>query len=496
MLSAVRSRSRVAWVITLVIGGVAGMTAALVTPRGPITAADALVWMAGALAVGVVSGLVIGSRWSAIVTPVVFVTVFELVRLGLGTRGPTVEGIHLGSTYGIIAFVVGRGITLLLAVPPMMLGAVLGVELATRLGWSARPGLGPIGWLVAGVVAVALTGLAVVVSRPASTAPILGSGGQRPGIAEMATLAIGGHDQVLMIRGRDTADPVVLHLAGGPGGTDIGAMRADAGLETHFVVATWDQRGTGKSYQALDPVDTLTLERAIEDTIEVTGYLRERFGQERIYLTGNSWGTLLGVHAVQRRPELYHAWIGTGQMVSPRATDVMFWEDTIAWAERVGDVTLAAKLRANGPPPYPDIRLYEAALSHEHDWNPYPAFDADRELPTTLFVPEYDLMDRVNGLRAFLDTFSVLYPQLQDIDLRQDAPGLEVPVYIVAGAHEARGRAVLAAEWFEMLEAPSKEWVVFERSGHRPSFEQPADFVDLMLRVRDETTGRSGLDEG
>jgi hypothetical protein len=69
-------------------------------------------------------------------------------------------------------------------------------------------------------------------------------------------------------------------------------------------------------------------------------------------------------------------------------------------------------------------------------------------------------------------------------------------VYIVAGAHEARGRAVLAAEWFEMLEAPSKEWVMFERSGHRPSFEQPADFVDLMLRVRDETTGPSGLDEG
>jgi pimeloyl-ACP methyl ester carboxylesterase len=300
-------------------------------------------------------------------------------------------------------------------------------------------------------------------------------------------LPIGGHEQVLLVRARDVTDPVVLHLAGGPGGTDIGAMRHDSALEQDFVVVTWDQRGTGKSYASLDPVDTLTLERMVTDTIEVTEYLRERFDTERILLTGNSWGTLLGVLAVQARPDLYHAWVGTGQMVSPRATDVMFWEDTRAWAERTGDEALADRLRANGPPPYADVLRYEDALSHEHDWNPYPEFDNDLEMPANLFVPEYDLMDRVNGLRAFLDTFATLYPQIQGLDLRIHAPRLEVPVYIATGAHEARGRAVLAAEWFAMLEAPTKTWVDFERSGHRPSFEEPAAFADLMRRVRDET---------
>jgi pimeloyl-ACP methyl ester carboxylesterase len=93
----------------------------------------------------------------------------------------------------------------------------------------------------------------------------------------------------------------------------------------------------------------------------------------------------------------------------------------------------------------------------------------------------------VNGLRAFLDTFSVLYPRIQDIDLREDASRLEVPVYIVTGAHEARGRAVLADEWFDQLEAPHKERVVFEGSGHRPTFEEPGRFAQLMRRVRDET---------
>ncbi len=483
MLSRIWFDWRIAGMAVVAVAVVAGVLAAQVAPRGPVTTLDALAWMAGSLLLGVACGLLGGSRWFVLVAPLAAIAAFELARLG--TDGPTVDAVHLGSIYGIIAFVVGRGVTFLLAVPAMLLGGVLGVELAARLGRSGTARLGVVSGAVTLVVALALAGLAVAVAQPASTAPIAG---QAPnGVAELVRVPIGGHEHVLLVRGRDTAHPVVLHLAGGPGGTDMGAMRGDTSLEGDFVVVTWDQRGAGKSYGALDPTDTLTLERAVADAIEVTEYLRQRFGKERILLTGNSWGTILGVLAVQQRPDLYHAWVGTGQMVDPAATDRMFWEDTLAWAERAGDEALVATLRANGPPPYTDILHYEAALSHEHDWNPYEWFDNDRELPATLFVPEYDLMDRVNGLRSFLDTFSVLYPQLQGIDFRVDVPRLEVPVYVVAGAHEARGRAVPADEWFAMLEAPSKQRVVFERSGHRPSFEEPAAFAELMRRVRDET---------
>jgi proline iminopeptidase len=146
-----------------------------------------------------------------------------------------------------------------------------------------------------------------------------------------------------MIRGRSTSLPVLLHLAGGPGGTDIGAMRLDTGLEQHFVVATWDQRGTGKSYPAFDPAATLTLEQVVADTIEVTEYLAARFGVERIYIAGQSWGTIPATLAVQRRPELYHAFIGTGQMVDIRETDRLFYEDTL------GVGALARRHRARGP---------------------------------------------------------------------------------------------------------------------------------------------------
>jgi pimeloyl-ACP methyl ester carboxylesterase len=473
-----------------VIGGIVG---AWLMPRGPITVTDALVWMAGSLVIGLLAGLILGSRWSLLLGPVAFVIAFELARMGV--QGPTVDGVHLGSTYGIIAFVVGRGIPYLLSLAPMAVGSSYGVELAARLGRSGRATMGAIAWGLTIIGTIAIIGLAMLVARPATTSPVIGADG-RPvsgSIAEITTVSLGGHDQALLIRGRSDRNPVLLHLAGGPGGTDLGAMRADTSLEDDFIVVTWDQRGTGKSYGALDPVETLTPGQMIADTIELTEHLRDRFGEERIYLHGNSWGSLLGVLAVQQRPDLYHAWIGTGQMISPAETDRMFWEDTVAWAESRGDAAMVEALRKNGPPPYEDVLRYELALSHEHDWNPYPEWDGSKEMPFNLFVPENDLMDRINGLRAFLDTFAVLYPQLQDIDLRIDVPRLEVPVYMVVGAHEARGRAVLADEWFEAVEAPHKERIVFEHSGHRPSFEEPGRFAEVMSMVVGRPARGSGL---
>lgn len=35
---------------------------------------------------------------------------------------------------------------------------------------------------------------------------------------------------------------------------------------------------------------------------------------------------------------------------------------------------------------------------------------------------------------------------------------VDVPVYLVIGRHEARGRVVPAQEWFDVLDAPAKQW--------------------------------------
>ena len=214
----------------------------------------------------------------------------------------------------------------------------------------------------------------------------------------------------------------------------------------------------------------MTVEQMVSDAVEVTNYLRTRFDERKIYVVGNSWGTILGVLAAQQHPELYHAFIGSGQMVSPVDTDRMFYEDTLAWARRTGDAALvddAAHQRSAAlrrPLAVRDRALARARLESlsGHGGIPGEGRDARQHLRRGI-RPDGEAAH----LPGFMDTFAVLYPQLHGIDFREQVASLEIPVYLVQGAHEARGRAVLADEWFAQLDAPDKQRIVFARSGHK-----------------------------
>jgi pimeloyl-ACP methyl ester carboxylesterase len=111
----------------------------------------------------------------------------------------------------------------------------------------------------------------------------------------MEKVNLGGSEQWITIRGKNVNNPLLLYLGiGGPGAGGFPASAlTHAPLEDHFVVVNWDQPGTGKSYHAL-PIATLTVERFISDARALTQLLRARFHQDKIYVLGLSWGTLLG----------------------------------------------------------------------------------------------------------------------------------------------------------------------------------------------------------
>jgi hypothetical protein len=99
---------------------------------------------------------------------------------------------------------------------------------------------------------------------------------------------------------------------GGPGGGGFATRSLFEPLESDFVVVSWDEPGTGKSYHAV-PIASLTPERFIEDA---------------------------------------HAYIGNGQMVNTTENDVMGYQFAITYVDRRGDRAAADELRRNGPPPY------------------------------------------------------------------------------------------------------------------------------------------------
>lgn len=468
-----------------------GLAIAQTMPRGPATAAQALIAMASSLIVGSVAGFILRSRWAMVITPLVYMISVEIGRWGI--TGPTVDAPRLNEPFGILALILGRGLHGLVGVLPLVVGSAWGIAMAqrNRNAGSSRTFRIPGRWAIATTIGLAL--LALLIALPASTPPILGENGKPlPGsIAQLENVRLGGQDQWIMLRGYSLDRPVILYLSGGPGQSDLPYSRVlFEDLSRNFVVVSWDQRGTGKSYAALDPTATLTLDQAITDTIELTQYLRDRFGEQKIYLLGESWGSTLSVLAAQRQPELYYASIGSGQMVSQRETDHRIYHDLLALAAQENDTALATKLQSYGEPPYADTPYANAFVMGQYDrlYQPYTPpqsyiqrGSAAKLGPWGIFGREYNLVEKVNVLRGLIDMFSTLYPQLKTIDFRQTVTQLEVPVYMLDGTAELKGRRDLALEWFEQLQAPHKQRFVFENAAHSVAFEQFEALSKLMV---------------
>ena len=224
-----------------------------------------------------------------------------------------------------------------------------------RLGFTVRVMLAEL----AGAISIAL--LAIFASQLlASTPPILDVN-SKPipnSIAVLEKVKLGGSEEWISIRGKDSRNPVLLFLAGGPGGSQlVTARRALAGLEDRFVVVNWDQPGAGKSFDAVDR-SKLTPDRYITDTHELVLNLRQRFGKEKVYLLGESWGSALGIMVVQRYPELFHAFIGTGQMVAFLENDLICYDFALRLAQKRGDTKQVEKLKQQGR------RLITATMLH------------------------------------------------------------------------------------------------------------------------------------
>jgi pimeloyl-ACP methyl ester carboxylesterase len=464
------------------LGAVTALISSVPMPRGPVTGGQGLLVISTSLLVGIAAGYLMRSRLAVLLAPVAYIAAYELARIGIA--GASLEAFRFDSIYGIAAFAAGRGFHALLALLPMVVGASIGLAIARPRRLLAL--------VPTGILTLAVIGLAILVALPASTPPVLGANGQPvPGsIAELTTVELGGQEQAISVRAADPDKPVLLYLSGGPGQSDIAFARALLEpLTADFVVVVWDQRGSGKSYAALDPTSTYTLDGLVGDTIALTEYLRSRFAEEKIYLLGESWGSTLGVLAVQERPDLFHAYIGSGQMVSQRETDRIIWRDLLAYADRTGNGELYDQVLTLGEPPYRDtpwanslIMGYYGLLETPYD--PPAAYVARGEASGVgqfgLFGSEYSFVENANLIRGLVDMFSLMYPQLQEVDFRTDVPELEVPVYVLDGANELRGRRDLAHQWFAQLTAPHKELITYADAGHAVAFEQVDAFQRLM----------------
>jgi pimeloyl-ACP methyl ester carboxylesterase len=287
---------------------------------------------------------------------------------------------------------------------------------------------------------------------------------------------IGGIDQWIQINGENQDNPVLLVLHGGPGSPYALFTPLLREWEKHFTVIHWDRRGAGKTLRrnGKKGCGEMSFERCVADAIELAEYLRGYLNKDKIVLMAGSMGTLIGLPLVQRRPDLFSAYVCTDQFVDMIRNE----EESYRLA---GEHKALAKIGA-------DPRKWDLKA-----WGVKMRFTMDNAVLAKLFLPlvrgreVYGLRDIPALLRGFSYSKTAMFDEFMAYDARRFGTKFEIPFVLIQGAQDRVTVTSLAQEHFEEIEAPDKAIVVIEGAGHFCAFTHAGRFLTALL----ENVGRS-----
>jgi len=302
------------------------------------------------------------------------------------------------------------------------------------------------------------------------------------GVDESFFAKIGGIDQWIGERGQNRANPILLILHPGPGQAHSAFPRDFLFNWTRsFTVVLWDQRGAGKTFTRSGPVDpSVTIDRMAQDGIEVAELVRTRLHQPRVVLLGHSWGSMLGVRMIKARPDLFSAYVGTGQVVNPGKADAVVYAQLLQEARGKSDDRALAELSALGPPPYDSPSKSDVLAKWSEIYEPGELSTWDL-LSLTLFDTEagpFELRDYFRGIASSAEHFS-------DVIDKEDLPSLgtdfSIPFFVFQGAVDHVTPVALVKAYVDSLKAPRKELVLIPNAGHNVLSLRSDEFLKLLV---------------
>lgn len=301
-------------------------------------------------------------------------------------------------------------------------------------------------------------------------------------IAARETVSIGDIPQQVWFRGIETHNPALLILHGGPGISEAALFRSfNSKLEQHFLVVNWDQRGTGRSFHTDIPPESMTIVQLLQDLDEVVELIRERFHKKNVVLLGDSWGTALGTLYALQHPEKVAAYVGIGQVADMPRGELVSYDYALMQARMKANARAIKELRAIGPPPHDvDEMLISRRWVEQFGGAFHHTLSTGKLVWAALNTDEANLFDLILFGRGNRFSLEYLWPEFSQLDLTTNTQ-FRMPVFFFLGRHDWQVPAILAASYFETIEAPYKRVIWFEHSAHHPPFEETENFNRIMI---------------
>lgn len=321
-------------------------------------------------------------------------------------------------------------------------------------------------------------------------------------ISEKTFITIGSVTQGMFIRSKNISNPVLLYVHGGPAFPNYFLIdKYKPGLEDYFTVCYWEQRGGGLSYTPEVTSESMNFDQLTSDAIEVTNYLRERFGKEKIYMLAHSGGTPFAIMAAVRAPQLYYAYIGMAQITNQAESE------KLAYRYMLEQYTILKNKKKIA-----EFKKYPILDSADYIIPFFKSLTRDetmhslgigtmrkmRSVFKDVFIPvwlckAYTLREKTNIWVSKLSFIkkTKLIDELFATDIPSKIPQLKIPVYFFSGKYDLTVNHDLSKAYLDKLQAPVKGFYTFTESAHSPIFEEPKKLREIL--VKDVLNGTTSL---
>ncbi|WP_353145807.1 alpha/beta hydrolase [Chryseobacterium sp.] len=300
---------------------------------------------------------------------------------------------------------------------------------------------------------------------------------------------INGVKQWVYIRGQNKENPIILFVHGGPASPISPVMwMFQRPIEEYFTVVNYDQRASGKTYTANDTLklkNTININQYVEDAIRLAELIKEKYKKKKLILIGHSWGTIISMKAALKRPDLFYAYVGIGQVINTKDNERLSVDYAVQEAKKYKNDEALKELASIAP--YPgNTPVTRQRIIIARKWPQYygglTAYRTNSRyfFQAPLLSPEYSYSDAEAIGKGSLFTLAKVLPEFLDTDFKT-IKAFPIPIFMFMGRHDYTTPSEPTAQWLEHVKAPYKKGIWFENSAHLIPIEEPGKMLVTLL---------------
>ncbi len=282
-------------------------------------------------------------------------------------------------------------------------------------------------------------------------------------------------------------NPVLLCVHGGPGQAETAYINEyQKELVKHFIVVRHDQRGAGLTGWKNVDAKSLTIEKCVSDTIEMTNFIKKKFHKEKVYILGHSWGSMIAILAVKNSPEYYHTYIGVSQVVDYAKAIHEGCRQMVAQAKSQNKKDVLKQLKTLGEPPFSkaEYSVYSRCVGKMSGFiNTKPKSGIAKAVFTS---KDYPTVKKITYFYNAMKTGKVIFQNGININLFDQVSEIKVPVTFISGKYDLITPLSLVEAFYQNLSAPKKQLLILDNSAHMPQLEEYTEFNKLIIRMQSQ----------